>query len=94
MLGGDAGKGVKWAPDWGAALADLYGAGVNGAAFFAALDRDEVDAATLQSLRAFCPCGLGANEPERSALEDLLFQKAAASLVQVGGELRRATLLP
>jgi hypothetical protein len=93
VLGGDAGKGVKWAPDWGAALADVYGAGVNGAAFFAALDRDEVDAATLRTLRPFCPCGLGANEPERSALEDLLFQKATVPLVQVGGELRRATLL-
>ncbi|MFN7982518.1 MAG: hypothetical protein U0Q11_11720 [Vicinamibacterales bacterium] len=93
VLGGDAAQGVKWAPDWGAALADLYETGVDGAAFFAALERDEVDAATLHSLRAFCPCGLDTNDPERSALEDLLFQKAPASLAQVGGELRRATLL-
>lgn len=93
VLGGDAGTGVKWAPAWGAALADLYGAGVDTAGFFAALDRDEVDAATLRRLRTFCPCGLRANEPERTALDDLLFQKADGALAQVGGEQRRATLL-
>lgn len=93
LLGGGAATGVKWAPAWGAALADLYAAGVDTSAFFAALDRDEVDAATLVALRPFCPCGLRDNEPERQALEDLLFQKADGALAQLGGEHRRDTLL-
>ena len=60
----------------GAALADAFGHGVPGDAFFRLLEKSTIRWSDLDSLAAFCPCHLSSNPPERAALLDLFLPRS------------------
>ena len=70
VLDGDATQGLRYTKEWGSALGEVYDQRVDRGASFSAVKADKVDAATLRSLVAFCPCRLLRNTDERAALTD------------------------
>lgn len=72
-------KGDKYAHCYdrqrGGAIADAFDAGVPAEQFLAALEVGTVTWAELDTLHAFCPCGLHENLAERSALLDMFFAR-------------------
>jgi hypothetical protein len=92
VLDGGARDGLRCTAEWGVTLASAYDARVDAKKFFAVLDHDRVDAATIHSLFSFCPCHLQGNGVERDALVTLLFRRGDGELKAEGGEEGRQTL--
>jgi len=91
ILGGDTrSRDIRYTPERGAPLADAFGAGVDADTFFGCVSLGSVSASQLDSLAAFCPCGLNSNPAERRQLIDLLIDPSAT--LGEESQLRRSTL--
>jgi hypothetical protein len=92
VLDGNAQEGLKYTAEWGAELATTYNERVDAEAFFDAVNNDRVDAKTIRSLTAFCPCHLRKHKAERDVLVKLLFGKGEGHLKSEADDERRRTL--
>ena len=77
LLTDKPGGGVDYVIETCSPLAEAFGADVSGDAFMAAVDGDEVSAATLDGLASFCPCTLSGGEREstRARLIDIIMAR-------------------
>lgn len=89
----------------GEPIARAFDKGVDGRAFWKAVDADTVSAQTLDALQDFCPCCLPQRQDEQAALLDILFdrqrefeaqgvqrRKSLALLLHLAGALEAAKL--
>ena len=74
VLDGSAATGIKYTQH-GLKLAQNFELGVDGKAFFATVDSDMVTGDQLDTLSAFCPCGLSQNRTETAVLADMFFAR-------------------
>lgn len=91
VLSGNKQEGVKYTMERGLALAEAFDAGVESAAFFRALEADDVSEGTLDELVGFCPCQIANSELEHASLLELFFNDQGA-FHEADGESRRASL--
>jgi hypothetical protein len=77
VLDGSAFDDIVFTKTRGTSLAQAFDSGIDAKAFFEALSRDRVSLKTLDSLTAFCPCGLARNKPELEALRNLFFKESS-----------------
>jgi hypothetical protein len=81
---------LSYTVERGEPIAQAFEAGVNGAAFWQAVDADVVSAQTLDTLQDFCPCCLPERQGERDALLDIFFDRR--SEYEAAGVQRRKSL--
>lgn len=81
---------LSYTHERGEPLARAFDIGVDGRAFWRAVDADTVSAQTLDALRDFCPCCLPQRQVECDALLDILFDRK--SEFEAEGVQRRKTL--
>lgn len=77
LMSGSSKEGVKVIRQTGGRLARAFAQGVPGAAFINAVEKDQIDLNTLDSLSAFCHCQLVGNDVERNELIDVLLGRGA-----------------
>ncbi|MFX1737058.1 hypothetical protein PXJ20_12805 [Paraburkholderia sp. A1RI_3L] len=96
---------LSYTHERGEPIAQAFDMGVDGRAFWRAVDADTVSAQTLDALHDFCPCCLPQRQGERDALLDILFdrksefeaegvqrRKSLALLLYLAGALQAAEL--
>jgi hypothetical protein len=66
---------LSYTHERGEPIAQAFDMGVDGPAFWHAVDTDTVSAETLDALQDFCPCCLPSRQGERDALLDILFNR-------------------
>lgn len=81
----------RYTADRGVAMARAFDEGVDGEAFFSALERDVVSLRDLDSLAGFCACGAREGGAEHNALMDLMFDRP--NQYGAAGAQRRDSLL-
>lgn len=75
VLDGSAATGIEYTRQFGLKIAQNLDLGVDGDAFFAAVDADFVTGGQLDSLTSFCPCQLSQNSAEGKILADMFFAR-------------------